>query len=80
MKHMTERYRLLLNTLLRNPDEWEIHSFDINSNHELAYGDATITVRADGMYLVKNYYADPEELLTEYPAEALEMASMEGHR
>lgn len=48
---MTPTQANLFRTLLSGGDEWEIHSFKITDEGDLAYGGSTITSYDDGSYL-----------------------------
>lgn len=89
MNQISAQYRNLINTMLENYDDWEVHSFKIDEENRLAYGKCAISVWADGLFLVnwtdcltcgsEHVNCIEREVITGDAYEALEFASSNGY-
>lgn len=90
MNEISHQFMSLINTMLENYDDWEVHSFRINpDDHSLTYGKCSIFNWADGLFLVKwmdcllcdgaHVNCIEREVLTRDAYEALEFASSNGY-
>lgn len=89
MTQISPQYRLLINTMLENYDDWEVHSFKIDDQNRLGYGKCAISVWTDGLFLVNwtdcltcgpaHVNCIEREVITSDAYEALEFASSNGY-
>lgn len=87
---ISQQYVALLNTMLENYDQWEVHSFHIDKEtHALTYGAVSIHNWTDGVYIINwsdcsacdgaHVNCIQKEVLTSDAYEALEFASANGY-
>lgn len=90
MNEISHQFMTLINTMLENYDQWEVHSFKISTDdHALTYGKCSIYNWADGVWLIKwqdclhcdsaHVNCVDREIITQSAYEALEFASANGY-